>query len=39
LPHLVMGLVKTTQHICGSTTFSTRRVQPEEVAMDMIDVS
>jgi len=37
LPHLEMGLVKTTQHIRGWTTFSTRRVQPEEVAMDMSD--
>jgi hypothetical protein len=44
LPHLKMGLVKTTHHILGWTTFSTRRVQPEEVAitrtnqvMDMID--
>jgi hypothetical protein len=37
LPHLEMGLVKTTHHIRGWTTFSTRRVQPEEVAMDMSD--
>ena len=45
LPHLEMGLVRTTQHIRGWTIFSARIVQPEEVAtrtiqtMDMIDVS
>jgi hypothetical protein len=37
LPHLEMGLVKTTQHIRGRTIFSTRIVQPEEVAMNMSD--
>ena len=44
LPHLEMGLVRTTQQIRGWTPFSTRRVQPEEVAitqtnqaMDMSD--
>jgi hypothetical protein len=46
LSYLEMGLVKTTYHILGGTTFSTHRVQPEQVAitrtnqvMDMSDSS
>jgi hypothetical protein len=33
LPHLEMCLVKTTHRLLGWTTFSTPRVQPEEVAI------
>jgi hypothetical protein len=46
LPHLEMSLVKMTHRILGGTTFSTCRVQTEEVAitrtnqaMDMSDSS